>query len=57
MPDAVVKIDKELVKKIENFIRRNRFLYTSKKQVVNLAIIEFLNSHTLKLKSKGKKKR
>jgi len=57
MPDAVVKIDKDLVKKIENFIRRNRFLYTSKKQVVNLAIIEFLNSHSFKNKSKNKKKR
>lgn len=41
--DAVVKIDKELLKTIEEFITKNKFLYSSKKQVVNLAIIEFLN--------------
>ena len=41
--DAVVKIDKELLKTIEEFINKNKFLYSSKKQVVNLAIIEFLN--------------
>lgn len=50
--DAVVKIDKELEKKIEEFIKKNRFLYTSKKQVVNLAIIEFLKSKTLNKKKK-----
>ena len=41
--DAVVKIDKELLDKIEEFAKKNKFLYSSKKQVVNLAIIEFLN--------------
>jgi len=56
MTDAVVKIDQELLKRIEEFIRRNKFLYTSKKQVVNLAIIEFLNSHSFKNKSKNKKR-
>jgi len=42
--DSVVKIDSELEKKISELIKRNKFLYSSKKQVVNLAIIEFLNS-------------
>ncbi len=41
--DRVVKVDKELLKKVEDFINKHKFLYTSKKQVVNLAIMEFLN--------------
>lgn len=56
MADAVVKIDRELEKKIENLIKRERFLYTSKKQVVNLAIIEFLKSEELKEKRKKRGK-
>ena len=55
--DAVVKIDKELLKTIEEFINKNKFLYSSKKQVVNLAIIEFLKLNTLKNKKEGGKKR
>ena len=43
MPDSVVKVDKELLKKVEEFVKKNKFLYTSKKQFMNLAIIEFLN--------------
>ncbi len=55
--DSVVKIDSELLKKIEDFIKKNKFYYTSKKQVVNLAIIEFLNSHSLdKSRNRGKKR-
>jgi hypothetical protein len=56
MADAVVKIDKEVEKKVEEFIRRNRFLYASKKQLVNIAIIEFLKSEELKenMKKRGK---
>jgi len=50
----VVKADSELLKKIEELIKKNKFLYTSKKQVVNLAIIEFLNKHNVKLTSKKK---
>ncbi len=50
----VVKIDGSLLKKIEKLIKENRFLYSSKKQVVNLAIIEFLNRIKL---NKGKQKR
>jgi hypothetical protein len=54
--DSVVKIDFELSKKIDNFIKKNKFYYASKKQVVNLAIIEFLKSHSLgKLDKRGKK--
>lgn len=40
----VVKVDKRLLKEIEELIKQNRFLYTSKKQVVNLALVEFLNT-------------
>ncbi len=54
MKDAVVKIDKELLTQIEKLIEKNRFVYSSKKQVINLAIIEFLNKYNLKL---GRKKR
>ena len=42
--NAVVKVDSDLLKKVDEFIRKNKFLYSSKKQIVNLAIIEFLNS-------------
>ena len=55
--DAVVKIEGELLKKIEEFAKKNKFLYSSKKQVVNLAIIEFLKLNTLKNKKEGGKKR
>ena len=54
MADAVVKIDKELEKKIEELVKKNKFLYTSKKQVVNLALVEFLNKQ--KLNNTRKKK-
>lgn len=43
MADSVVKIDKELEKKIEELIKKEKFLYSSKKQVVNLALVEFLS--------------
>lgn len=56
--DAVVKIDKELLNKIEEFAKKNKFLYSSRKQVVNLAIIEFLNKRMLNIdKKEGGKKR
>jgi len=56
MKDSVVKIDEELLKKIEKFISENKFIYTSKKQVVNLAILEFLNSKSLDKNIKKRKK-
>ncbi len=40
----VVKIDSELMKQVEELLKKQKFVYSSKKQVVNLAIIEFLNS-------------
>lgn len=39
----VVKIDSELLKKVEKFVQANKFQYASNKQLVNLAILEFLN--------------
>jgi hypothetical protein len=58
MADSVVKIDEELEKRIEELIKKNRFLYSSKKQVVNLAILDFLNKHALNknVKKRGGKK-
>ena len=43
--DSVVKIDEKLLKEIEKLVRdKTKYEYSSKKQVVNLAIIEFLKS-------------
>jgi len=53
--DGVVKINSELLKKIEEFVKRNKYVFSSKKQVVNLAIIEFLKPYSLD-KNKGKKR-
>ena len=52
--DSVVKIDSELAERIEEFIKKNKFSYSSKKQVVDLAIIEFLNLKLLDNKDKKK---
>ena len=52
--DRVVKIDDEILRKIEDFVKRNKYQYSSNKQVVNLAILEFLKSQ--EFKSKGKKR-
>jgi len=52
MKDAVVKIDGELLARIENFVKENKFQYSSNKQVVNLAIIEFLKMNELNNKTK-----
>ena len=41
--DSVVKVDSELLKKIQVLVKKNKFQYSSNKQVVNLAILEFLN--------------
>lgn len=54
MVDAVVKVDKGLLKKVEELVKKNKYLYSNKKQVVNLALVEFLNSNSL---NKNKKKR
>ena len=57
--DVAVKVDRELLEKVERFVKENRFTYSSKKQVVNLAVIEFLKKQDfLKSESfKDKKKR
>jgi len=54
--DAVVKIDGELLKRVEEFVKKNKFEYVSNKQVVNLAIIEFLKSKELNLSEKSSEK-
>lgn len=53
--DKVVKVDGKLFKKIEEFIKKNKFVYSSRKQIVNLAIIEFLNSKSFENKEKKRK--
>ena len=55
MGDVVVKVDGNLLKKVEEIIRESKFLYTCKKQVVNLALVEFLSKHG-NIKSKKRKK-
>lgn len=50
--DGVVKIDLELLKKIEEFVEKNKFSYSSRKQVINLAIIDFLKLNSLNSKRK-----
>lgn len=54
--DEVVKVDAELMRKIEKLIKENKFTYSSKKQVVNLAIIDFLNANGLNNKNIGRKR-
>lgn len=56
MVDAVVKIDGDILKEVENFIKDNKYHYSSKKQLVTLAIVEFLKSHSLNIKSKKRAK-
>jgi hypothetical protein len=50
--DSVVKIDSELLKKVESFIKKseNRLVYANKKQFIDIAVLE-------KLKKEGEKKR
>jgi metal-responsive CopG/Arc/MetJ family transcriptional regulator len=54
MKDEVVKVDSELMKEVEKLIEKEKYVYNSKKQVVNLALIEFLNKK--KLNKKGEKR-
>jgi len=54
--DSVVKIDAALLKQIEEFVKENKYKYSSNKQVVNLAIIEFLKSFSWKEKQNRKYK-
>ncbi len=44
MADAVVKIDSDLLKQVEEFInkKKNKLKYANKKQFVNLAVFEKL---------------
>ncbi len=43
--DSVVKIDFDLLNRVEEFVSKeeNRLKFTNKKQLVNLAVFEFLN--------------
>ena len=47
MGDSVVKVDEALLKKIESLVKKEKYIYSNKKQVVNIAIIEFLKSKGL----------
>lgn len=48
--DAVVKVDSELMRDVEDFIKKkeNRLKYNNKKQFVDIAVFDLLN----KLKKK-----
>ena len=52
--DSVVKIDGEILEQVEKFISENKYQYSSLKQVVNLAVLEFLKSKSF---NKSVKKR
>lgn len=43
--NSVVKIDSDLLKRVEDFISReeNKFKFVNKKQLVDLAVMNFLN--------------
>ena len=40
--DSVVKVDFGLLKKVEDFINKNKFKYVNKKQFVDVAVYELL---------------
>jgi hypothetical protein len=51
---SVVKIDSDLLKRVEDFILKeeNKFKFVNKKQFIDLAVCEYLNDR----KSKGGEK-
>ena len=48
--DAVVKVDKELLKRVEEFISRqeNKLRYINKKQFIDIAVDSLLSKHESK---------
>jgi len=50
--DGVVKVDSELLEKVEKLIKKNKFVFSNYKQVVNLALVEFLNKHNFRINEK-----
>jgi hypothetical protein len=55
MADRVVKIDREILEELEKFISENKYEYSSVKQAINLAVLEFLKSKSF-IKNKGGKR-
>jgi len=51
--DSVVKIDSSLLEKVEEFISKeeNKFKFATKKQLIDLAVYEFLNKFGKNLKN------
>jgi hypothetical protein len=51
MVDKVVKIDSELLEKVEAFINKkeNKFRYVNRKQFIDIAVSEFLLSKGISL--------
>lgn len=54
--DSVVKIDKVLLSKVEDFISENKYHYSSLKQVINIAVLEFLKSNSFNKTEEKKRK-
>ncbi|MFH1710884.1 MAG: hypothetical protein ABH840_01070 [Nanoarchaeota archaeon] len=52
--EAVVKVDSELLRKVEEFIKKeeNRIRYANRKQFVDIAIVELLEKESKRKKSK-----
>lgn len=55
--EGVVKVDFELLKRVEELVKRDKYKYASKKQVINLALVEFLKQNDVNIKDnkRGKK--
>ena len=51
MEERVVKVDSELLNRIEKFVKENKYEFSSNKQAVNIAILEFL--HLRNFEKKG----
>jgi hypothetical protein len=55
MADRVVKIEGEILGELEKFISKNKYEFSSVRQAINLAVLEFLKSKSF-IKNKGVKK-
>jgi len=54
MADKVVKLDAELYKEVELFLEKkeNKYMYINKKQLIDLAVSEYLEKRKKKVKKR-----
>ncbi len=53
--DKVVKVDSELLEKVEDLVKKEKYRFSSNKQVIGLALVEFLKSFSIKTREKRRK--